>query len=167
MTNRTVTIDSAKCIGCGDCLPACPQEAIYMPERVAIIEQSLCTACLSCVAVCEPQAIVVTETVALAPRPETTVQTARPRARTVGAALATLGGAALAFVADRILPAVIHRLVQDRSVDTPPTTPDTPAGSVNQTPASGRGAVGSGRRGDGAGGGRGRGGGRRRRGQGR
>jgi len=173
MTNRTVTVDGAKCTGCGNCLQACPQDAIRMNGNIAVIDQARCAACLACVAVCEAQAIVVTETVALAQRPEATVQTANPRTRTIGATLATLGGAALAFVADRILPTVIDRLTQERSVDTPPTTNTTTttppaANSVNQTPASGQGRGGGGGGGGmGSGRGRGGGGGRRRRGRNR
>jgi NAD-dependent dihydropyrimidine dehydrogenase PreA subunit len=141
MSNRTVTIDSARCTGCGDCVDVCPRGAISIQERLAVIEQNLCSACLACVPVCEAEAIVVTETVALAQRPEMRVQPTPTRSRTVGTALASLGGAALAYFAERVLPEVIDRLTRDRSPDiaTPENArKETGAGVAGPDPRGGR-----------------------------
>ncbi|MDR2609837.1 MAG: carboxypeptidase regulatory-like domain-containing protein [Clostridiales Family XIII bacterium] len=38
-----VIIDPAKCTGCGDCLPACPYQSVYLNEDAAICQK--CTGC--------------------------------------------------------------------------------------------------------------------------
>lgn len=45
------------CIGCAQCVAACPQSAIQQVDGKAIIDISLCTACGECVRVCPVQAI--------------------------------------------------------------------------------------------------------------
>ena len=115
MSNRIVSIDAARCTGCGACIDMCPEGAIHLEESVAVIDTALCSACLACVGACNVEAIVVTETVALAERPETRVQPNAPRSRTIGTALASLGGAALAYVADRVLPGLIDRLTAEKT----------------------------------------------------
>lgn len=47
------------CVGCGDCLDACEDEAILgKPRFVHVIDQRACTQCGACVSVCEEKAIV-------------------------------------------------------------------------------------------------------------
>ncbi|MBW1795327.1 MAG: 4Fe-4S binding protein [Deltaproteobacteria bacterium] len=45
------TVDTDKCIGCGECVEVCPVEVF-----------ELCLGCESCVEVCEQEAITVEET---------------------------------------------------------------------------------------------------------
>jgi len=45
------------CIGCAQCVAACPQAAIQQVDGKAIIDISLCTACGECVRICPVQAI--------------------------------------------------------------------------------------------------------------
>lgn len=45
------------CIGLGDCVSVCPENAISIKDGIAIIERSKCIACEKCVAIC-PQAII-------------------------------------------------------------------------------------------------------------
>lgn len=55
-TDREITFHSSLCIGCGDCLKACPQNAIGMgsPER---IDRNRCTVCGACTDVCPSTAL--------------------------------------------------------------------------------------------------------------
>jgi len=45
------------CIGCAQCVAACPQGAMQQVDGKAVIDLSLCTACGECVRVCPVQAI--------------------------------------------------------------------------------------------------------------
>lgn len=46
-------IQSAKCIGCGECVRNCAHGAVRLtPERKAFIDQTLCVGCGQCVVVC-------------------------------------------------------------------------------------------------------------------
>jgi len=49
-------IDTEKCTACGDCVEACPVEAITMGEKASINEEE-CVECGSCVAACPSEAI--------------------------------------------------------------------------------------------------------------
>ncbi|MCB2188859.1 MAG: nitroreductase family protein [Deltaproteobacteria bacterium] len=53
MTAKLIWIDPAKCLGCGECLPACGRHLVIMPEDVAVISRpESCVACGHCKAVC-------------------------------------------------------------------------------------------------------------------
>ena len=48
------------CIGCGECIDACEEEAILgKPRFVHVIDQKACTQCGKCVSTCEEEAIIV------------------------------------------------------------------------------------------------------------
>ena len=53
---RKIELDEPACIQCGLCLPACPTEAITLPE-VLEISQSLCYGCGRCVPTCPTEAL--------------------------------------------------------------------------------------------------------------
>jgi len=50
-------IDENLCTGCGQCVDACPADAIIMQDAKAVINQSLCRQCGLCVDQCPVQAI--------------------------------------------------------------------------------------------------------------
>lgn len=52
-----ITIDEARCTGCGVCLTACPREAIVLEAERAEIKQELCTECGVCLSACPENAI--------------------------------------------------------------------------------------------------------------
>jgi Fe-S-cluster-containing hydrogenase component 2 len=52
-----ITIDEARCTGCGVCLSLCPQEAIVLEEGTAEIRQDLCSGCGICISSCPQGAI--------------------------------------------------------------------------------------------------------------
>ena len=46
------TIIKAKCVGCGDCVRACPVQAITMVRGKAVIDPDKCVGCHQCIIVC-------------------------------------------------------------------------------------------------------------------
>lgn len=56
-----VTIDTDKCIGCGECAQACPAQILKMENDKAAIVGDDCMGCESCVAICTVGAITVDE----------------------------------------------------------------------------------------------------------
>ena len=58
-----VTVDQEKCLGCGDCMDACPVEVYEVKQGKAVpIQESECLGCMSCVEVCNEGALSVEET---------------------------------------------------------------------------------------------------------
>ena len=52
-----VSVDNAKCTGCGNCVDVCPEQAITMHDDLAMINEDLCTQCGNCANVCPADAI--------------------------------------------------------------------------------------------------------------
>jgi len=52
-----VSVDNAKCTGCGSCVDVCPQQAITMHDNLVMINEYLCIQCGTCVNVCPAGAI--------------------------------------------------------------------------------------------------------------
>jgi electron transfer flavoprotein alpha subunit len=50
-------VDKEKCEGCGDCVDACPTEAISLVNNKAQISADDCSECFACVDACPTQAI--------------------------------------------------------------------------------------------------------------
>jgi uncharacterized protein (DUF362 family)/NAD-dependent dihydropyrimidine dehydrogenase PreA subunit len=50
-------IDVRRCTACGDCLPACPVDAIEMPERVINAQRCMQVRCLQCIPRCPENAL--------------------------------------------------------------------------------------------------------------
>lgn len=133
MPDRAVTVDETRCVGCGACVDVCPEGAITLQDGIARIDQSLCTGCLKCVGACPDEAFVVSEIVALAERPQAEVQSAASKPKPAGTMLATLGGLALAYIVERILPSLAERAVQRVATKPDKRAPDKkPAGDREQ-----------------------------------
>lgn len=58
--NPQISFMSAKCIGCGACVDACPNHSIYIDAGKICYDRETCTQCGACAQVCYPQARVVT-----------------------------------------------------------------------------------------------------------
>ena len=57
-----ITVDTAKCVGDGECVDVCPVEVYELRDGKAVpVNMAECLGCESCVEVCEKDAIVVTE----------------------------------------------------------------------------------------------------------
>ncbi|MCL4190528.1 MAG: 4Fe-4S binding protein [Thermoguttaceae bacterium] len=52
-------VDQEKCSGCGECVEACPLDAIEIQENKAVVDQETCGDCGACVDVCPTEAITV------------------------------------------------------------------------------------------------------------
>ncbi len=51
-------IDRQKCIGCGDCIAACPTNALgRVAGKAALVRPSACTYCIACEPICPTDAI--------------------------------------------------------------------------------------------------------------
>jgi len=59
MANDPINVIDDKCVGCRQCVKACPFEAIAMQDRVARIDLTKCTVCGACVETCKFDAIVI------------------------------------------------------------------------------------------------------------
>ena len=58
MMEPTPLIDQERCTGCGDCVEACPQEAVALVEgKASIVEPDACDYCTECEPVCPQEAI--------------------------------------------------------------------------------------------------------------
>ena len=55
-----VMVREQKCDGCGECVEACPGDAIVLVEDVAQIDRSICDRCMECVEACPTAALEVT-----------------------------------------------------------------------------------------------------------
>lgn len=61
-------IDRGSCTGCGDCLSACPTQAIGLIDgKVAFIKVKACTYCGACEAICPVGAIALAYQIVVAP----------------------------------------------------------------------------------------------------
>ena len=67
MAKNPIEISSEACVGCGQCIPACPFDAIDMPEATAQIDLTKCTLCGACVPTCAFDAISMEEKAAADP----------------------------------------------------------------------------------------------------
>ena len=52
-------VNAEKCSACGECVSACPLDAIAMQETAAHVDPETCGDCGACVDVCPTQAISV------------------------------------------------------------------------------------------------------------
>jgi len=137
-------VDEAICTGCGDCVKACPAEAIALADGRARIDDAICTDCGSCADACPQGAIVMVdaansanvairpgarmpavgpvatsaEAANLAYRPEVEVLPARPRHSRIWPVI----GGALVWAARELLPEVIAAWQASRTADSPPAS---------------------------------------------
>ena len=111
-----IFIDEDRCSGCGDCLQACPEDAIALQQDKAVINRELCTDCADCVTACPESAIYEVEAAPMvaeqAQPPQATRQSALSRARP--AIVSTL--AAAAPLAVDALTGLARRWLDRRSV---------------------------------------------------
>ena len=60
-TGRVVVIDGKLCIGCEQCVAACPDDALRMVNGIAVVDSEKCTGCRLCIRDCPSQAITITK----------------------------------------------------------------------------------------------------------
>ena len=54
-----IMVRQQKCAGCGDCVEACPKDAIELVDGVSCVDRTLCDLCMECVEVCPTGALEV------------------------------------------------------------------------------------------------------------
>ncbi len=119
-----VRVNPDLCTGCGMCVDTCSAGAIYLVNSRAEIDKTLCTACEACVEACPNGAIHASVMqqpgVLLAPMPAAKsqpmpapIQVTSPQTITParGSGLASLAGAALAFLGREVMPRLADVLV--------------------------------------------------------
>jgi ferredoxin len=52
----SIRVDRKTCVGCGDCVTACPEDALEIFDGTAVL-MGPCSACLACVSSCFVKAI--------------------------------------------------------------------------------------------------------------
>jgi Fe-S-cluster-containing hydrogenase component 2 len=111
-----IFIDEDRCSGCGDCLQACPKEAIALQQDKAVIKRELCTDCGDCVTACPENAIYEVEAAPMVPEQAQPVQATRQSALTRArpAIVSTL--VATAPLAVNALTGLARRWLEGRSV---------------------------------------------------
>ena len=57
MNTEKIWIDVTRCSGCGDCVEACPEEAIALVAQKAVVDHETCTGCGECIDGCPEHAI--------------------------------------------------------------------------------------------------------------
>jgi len=57
----SAVVDSEKCTGCGECVEACPCDAIAMQDEKAVVNSDECTDCGACVDACPSEAITMAD----------------------------------------------------------------------------------------------------------
>lgn len=63
----TVQIDHEKCVGCGKCVKACPQNALSLVDGKSHVDKSKCIGCFECITVCPVKAISIDWATEMAP----------------------------------------------------------------------------------------------------
>jgi ferredoxin len=58
-----ITIDNARCMGCGECVSVCPSGAITLLDDKAFVDEELCQECEICISACPQNAILSVEVV--------------------------------------------------------------------------------------------------------
>lgn len=57
LANAMITVDTSKCIGCGECEEVCPYGAIEVIDGDAVVNPGLCHQCNRCIEVCPEGAV--------------------------------------------------------------------------------------------------------------
>ncbi len=52
-----IKVNAEECVGCENCVPVCPVEAITMQDSKAVINPDICTDCETCISECPVDAI--------------------------------------------------------------------------------------------------------------
>ncbi|NMC20346.1 MAG: 4Fe-4S binding protein [Thermogutta sp.] len=55
----TAIVNTETCNGCGECVQACPLDAITIQNEKAVVDADVCGDCGACVDVCPTQSITV------------------------------------------------------------------------------------------------------------
>lgn len=131
-----IQVDQELCAGCGACVDECSVGALHLVDQRAVIDNALCTQCKECIDACPngaitvaPEAVYNTSLMALPDtetrpvlhrKPTTPLQTAAADhsrvALSTAAALSFVGREMISRLAEALIAALEHRLVQPKMV---------------------------------------------------
>ena len=144
-----IQVNQELCAGCGVCVDACSVGAIHLVDQRAVIDDALCTQCEACADACPNEAItalsIPARSVSIVALPAAGShlvpgrdQAALPEMAAPARGLATLAGAALAFLGRKVAPRLADVLIDalERRLLRPTTTAIAPTSSSSLTPAA-------------------------------
>ena len=132
-------VDQEFCAGCGACVDVCSVGAIQLVDWRGVIDENLCTGCEACIEACPNEAITMRSiqepVVSIVRHPVAGIQpvpardqTALPEASQPERSLATMAGAALAFLGREAAPRLVDVVISalERRLERSSTTAVTP-----------------------------------------
>jgi Fe-S-cluster-containing hydrogenase component 2 len=141
-----IQVNQELCAGCGVCVDACSAGAIQLVDQRAVIDDALCTQCEACADACPNEAItalsIPARSVSIVALPAAGShlvpgrdQAALPEMAAPARGLATLAGAALAFLGSEVAPRLADVLIDalERRLARPATTTVAPVSTSSRS----------------------------------
>lgn len=132
-------VNQELCAGCGACVDVCSVGAIHLVDWRAVIDENLCTGCEACIEACPYGAITVRPiqepVISIVKQPAVDAcpipawgQPALPETARSEHSLATMAGAALAYMGREAAPRLVDLVISalERRITRPSTTAVTP-----------------------------------------